>query len=402
MKDIDFVITPRDPILFRDGRPFGQAGVAQAGGLSWPRPGTIAGMVRTFVGFSRDRDYFANGPQKEGHINKIKQVGLGLFLPALLDIHREMEICLPAPVDAVAFLPGDKEYEEDAEKKPLAIKALTPKNLDPGEGTDISWSNWLYAWMDEQEKPQQMPSFWRWTHYKKWLVSNKLDLPETGIFSDDLGPGEPETDERTHVCIDEKSGTAVDSMIFNTRGCSFSPETQIVVQVKTDDTDNLAELDMALLGGDRRMVHVEWGQDIVAWPQLPQEVGKDGGRLRLILATPGMFEGGWAPSWLLRSLEGDNLWGTIPDTKIRLRLCSACVPRFIPSHGWDMAKGRFGAPKPMRKMVKAGAVYFVQVHGDTDTKEAAEILWNTSLCEDEQDALDGFGRILVGNWPQIA
>ena len=66
-----------------------------------------------------------------------------------------------------------------------------------------------------------------------------------------------------------------------------------------------------------------------------------------------------------------------------------------------MGKGKFGAPKPMRKEVKAGAVYFVEVHGDTDPKKAAEILWNSSLCEDKQDALDGFGRILVGNWQQV-
>ncbi|HDH97994.1 MAG TPA: hypothetical protein ENF70_02535 [Deltaproteobacteria bacterium] len=396
MKDIDLVITPRDPLLFRDGRPFGQAGVAQTGGLNWPRPGTIAGMLRTFVGYSRDRDYFAAGPQKENHINKIKKVGLGLFLPAL-KTHKGMEICLPAPTDAVAFLPKNMEH---IEKRSLNIKALVPKDLNYGEGTDISWSNWLYPWIEEHEKPQQMPPFWRWNHYKEWLINNKLDLPVTGILPDDLGPGEPVIDERTHVCIDKESGTAVDSRIFNTSGCSFRHEMKIVAQVKMDDTDTPAGLDMALLGGDRRMVHIEWGQDIVTWPRLPEKIGEGVKGLRLVLATPGMFEGGWAPSWLLKSLEEDS-WETVPGTEIRLRLRSACIPHFLPSHGWDMTKGKFGAPKPMRKMIKAGAVFFVQVHEDTDPKKAAEILWSTSLCEDKQDVSDGFGRILVGNWQQV-
>ena len=396
MKDIDLVIAPRDPLLFRDGRPFGQAGVAQTRGLDWPRPGTIVGMLRTFIGFSRDRDYFATGPQKENHINKIKKVGLGLFLP-VLNTHNGMEICLPAPTDAVALLPKNMEH---VEKGPLNIKALVPKDLNYGEGTDISWANWLYPWIEDHEKPQQMPPFWRWNHYKEWLINNKLDLPVTGILPDDLGPGEPVIDEHTHVCIDKESGTAVDSRIFNTSGCSFRHEMQIVAQVKIDDTDTPAELDMALLGGDRRMVHIEWGQDIVTWPRLPEKIGKGVRGLRLVLATPGMFEGGWAPSWLLKSLEEDS-WETVPGTEIRLRLRSACIPHFLPSHGWNMAKGKFGAPKPMRKMIKAGAVYFVQVHGDTDPKKAAEILWNTSLCEDKQDVLDGFGRILVGNWQQV-
>ena len=392
MKDIDVVITPRDPLLFRDGRPFGQPGVAQTGGLKWPRPSTLAGMVRTFVGFSSDEDYFADGPQRGDHIKAIRQVGLGLFLPAL-GTGEGLGLCLPVPADAVAFSPSNMRHVAD---KPLNIKALIPKELDAGEGTDISWPNWLYPWMDEQEKPQQMP-LWHWEHYEKWLVSNSLDLPDGCILSSDLGLGEQETEERTHVCIDGASGTAAESLIFVTRGCGFSPETRIVAQVQTDNEYTPAELDMASLGGDRRLVQVNWGQNLVPWPQLPKEVGKNVRGLRLILATPGMFEGGWAPSWLLASLE-NNSWERVPNTEIRLRLCSACVPRFVPSHGWDMARDKFGAPKPMRKAVPAGAVYFVEAHEETDLKKVAETLWNTSLCEDRQDALDGFGRILVGNW----
>jgi CRISPR-associated protein Cmr3 len=62
-----------------------------------------------------------------------------------------------------------------------------------------------------------------------------------------------------------------------------------------------------------------------------------------------------------------------------------------------MTIGKDGAPKPMRKMVQAGAVYFVETDA-ADTTAAAASLWNISLCENEQARRDGFGRILVGNW----
>ncbi|HZQ09120.1 MAG TPA: type III-B CRISPR module-associated Cmr3 family protein, partial [Anaerolineae bacterium] len=45
-----WLIEPRDPLIFRDGRPFNPTPGARAISLPFPYPSTLAGAVRTRVG----------------------------------------------------------------------------------------------------------------------------------------------------------------------------------------------------------------------------------------------------------------------------------------------------------------------------------------------------------------
>lgn len=381
----DLVITPRDPLILRDGRPFGQLGSAQAGSLNWPRPGTIIGMARTVIGTLRDPVFFKSYDQNR--IDEIRKVAMTAFLPACKNAHNHYSVFLPAPADAIGF-PVSEEDDR------LDIKRLSTVSLNNEvEGTDIDWADFCYAWLNDPRKPaKNMPPFWKWNYYQQWLVKGSVPGP---INADEIGLSPSEIEERTHVAIASATGAAAESQIFTSMGIRFKSDIVIAARIDISENDQLPSTDVAALGGDRRPAFVEWGNSLVDWPEPPHGLGKGKG-FRLILTTPGIFDGGWAPNWLLKTIKADQ-YVEVPGSGIRVRLRGACIPRWLPCHGWDMTIGKDGAPKPMRKMVQAGAVYFVETDA-ADTTAAAASLWNISLCENEQARRDGFGRILVGNW----
>jgi len=81
---------------------------------------------------------------------------------------------------------------------------------------------------------------------------------------------------------------------------------------------------------------------------------------------------------------------------VKLNLVSACTGRWKPISGWSLEKGRRG-PKPIRRLVPAGSVYFFEVL-EGDASALAKNLWLRSVCDDEQDRRDGFGLALWGIW----
>jgi len=109
-----------------------------------------------------------------------------------------------------------------------------------------------------------------------------------------------------------------------------------------------------------------------------------------VLATPGIFSRGWRPGWL-----DDSFCGQIPGTGLKVRLLGACVEQWRPISGWGLEKGSAG-PKPVRRMVPAGSVYFFEVlHG---TASCLPDVWLKSVCDEMQDRKDGFGLALWGIW----
>jgi CRISPR-associated protein Cmr3 len=138
---------------------------------------------------------------------------------------------------------------------------------------------------------------------------------------------------------------------------------------------------LGLIGGEGRITAMN-ERTAPPLPPCPEKV-KNARRVRLILATPGFFSGGWRPGWL--TAQGGSPPG-FPN--VRLKLIAAAVPRSVPISGWDYAKRE---PKPSRLLAPAGSVYFCEAEGD------ASCLWLKSICGD-QAARDGFGIVALGVW----
>ncbi len=77
------------------------------------------------------------------------------------------------------------------------------------------------------------------------------------------------------------------------------------------------------------------------------------------------------------------------------------MPRYQTISGWDYAAvnadGKRGAPKPTRRLVPAGSVYFLNLE-NANVEKFIEEVWLKAVSDDEQSRKDGFGIALLGAW----
>jgi CRISPR-associated protein Cmr3 len=144
------------------------------------------------------------------------------------------------------------------------------------------------------------------------------------------------------------------------------------------------------LGGERRLVH--WratADDPWSCPEAVRGALKQSGQVRMILATPAIFSGGWRPGWLK-----EGLIGRPPGGGPTLRLVGLTIQRWRAVSGWSLAQPR--GPKPVKRYVPAGGAYFFEVV-EGSAVDLAES-WLQPVSDDKQDRRDGFGLALWGTW----
>jgi len=387
MQFTDLVIIPRDPLLFRDGKPFNADPGAAARTLTWPMPRTCAGAVRTHIGNSCGWDWHKEGP------DKAKAVTFhGPLLAARRCPRSDWQIYLHAPADAVIFR-DDKE---------LRVMRLRPWKLPDGAGCDLP-EGLLPLRVERDVKPEGGFAFWSLSETAKWLADpTSADVPEDALAN-------LPQQTRVHVRIQSETGTAHPSFLYSVRFLAFPdgmPEERwskidgtpphpasaaILCRVAPPDGWQPAP-SMLTLGGERKLAHVDAAGALpIEWPKMPDQLrGAVSGtkRLRLQLATPAVFSGGWKPGWLDANLQGAP--PTLPNLK--LKLIAAAVGRRQPVSGWDYQTNN---PRPPRYTVPWGSVYFFEVlEGSVDP----QALWLTPVSDEISDRNDGFGLVLPGCW----
>ena len=388
------VLTTRDPVIARDGRPFGLGNRMRP--LSWLYPSVLAGALRSLLGKMEGKGF------DEDTIQALKEVHVAGPLPLLGG-----SLYFPAPKDLAV---------RKNEAGQLECYALRPVSLGDGEGTDLPGEGLQPVLLPDavtgEFKPERIPEFWSRDRMAEWLKSPDRApaslRPEPGAWGEGYLPG-PATDERTHVMITPDRGAAEDAHLFSTVGLDLAaaadrPPSQsayspLRLGVRTCAGDRWSEAlgklnRLSPMGGERRLVHWEARGDQGPWeaPQsVVQALGTEGSgrkaRVRMVLATPGLFRRGWRPGWL-----DDRLEGSPPGAEVRLRLVGACLDRWKPVSGFSFEDWK---PKPIRRLVPAGAVYFFEV---IEGSVSPQQLWLESVCDEEQDRRDGFGLALWGIW----
>lgn len=431
-------ITPHDPIIARDGRPFGIGQGIRMKSLSWPYPSVLAGSLRTLLGKLTGDNF-----RQERTTEALKKINVAGPFPLLNE-----RIFLPTPKDILIRGEGTK-------REAFSIR---PMKLEPGCGCDLPEYGLVPAMLpnriEEEFKPANIPSFWSCDMIAKWLCNatgDGFDAPpdlEAGkkrsspcqklkMAKKDLQKTHflnlPKEESRFHVKIDSSRGSSEDGMLFETVGLDLSKKGRIdgmklaaKVEAELDTQTSkeakeliekfdrkLSEIDsFGFLGGERRLSH--WRASNIAhigWeihPELEKALDTETKKIRLILATPSIFDNGWLPGWL-KPCHG-SLKGRPPGVPnkldLNLRLVSACIDRWKPISGWSLVNwedksGKNGpkpGPKPIRRLVPAGSVYFFEIEGDGDAAALANSLWLKSVCDNDQDRRDGFGLALWGVW----
>ncbi len=410
MNPIYLSLTPRDPIVARDGRPFGAGQGNRMRGLAWPLPSVVAGSFRTaLVKAASSFDFTGDMPQRL----------MAVEVAGVFPVHNDNgELYLPTPSDCI--------WDENTNK----VHRVVPIDLQDGEGVDFPVNGVKPVRLTKKQaaedfKARSLPAWWPQKQMVQWLTSADMEYRPDWFSTTFLNNPVPEL--RDHVCLDPERGAAAESQLFATAGLNVTHLPRFFGKGSDEDkraktfADRFAEITLSArvtvsasgfehvdqlktwhpLGGERRLVHWHHNGDASLWtcPEVVKQALASTTQIRMVLATPAVFKDGWKPRWL-----NDQLEGSPPGTNIKLKLVGVSNGRWKAVSGWSLAKinnngeldpqGKPG-PKPIRRMVPAGSVYFFTT---TDKAESLAGRWLQSVSDGEQEQRDGFGLAVWGIW----
>lgn len=393
---MEYSLKTSDQLILRDGKPFGEEKNFGGSAYNTIMPQTLAGMVRTAIGFSKSPDYFSS----DENIEAVKTIAVNRIM-YYAKLKGANEFLTPPPADVVFTKDGDG----------LKFNQLTFGEMPTNCGTDICNKDWLVPSLDCSEKPaKDAPQRWLWDTFSQYLKEGLV--PGTNSKLDSIGLAPMVSNIVIHNGLNSETHSTEDGRLFANK------QLYMAVKKKNGNKNEIVPIGMyfetsesmptgaMFLGGERKTVEVE--ETDLRFPELPN-VFNNQRFLKVILITHGKF-GGWCPKWLMPNLNANSIdFVNIPDTEYRVRLRSACVNGWDGVSGWDYAgkwdnrEGRRkSVPKPLTKLVRPGSVYLLELKDPSQSADIARILWGNSLCSDEagNDGFnpknDGFGLAVVG------
>ena len=384
-------LEPRDGFFCKDGRGWTTTAAGRARSLSWPHTTTVRGALRTAWGLAVEK---ARGRPLARDEWPDATAGLGLELVLPLRRHgtgawQASSRLWPCPADAVGF-------RDDAHPVALRPRPAAPCTL--GSVDEPALEGLWRATLERRDKPRPLAPWWPESAFVPWLCGEPAELPAASELT-------PKGRTDVHVAIDPATQTARDEMLFSTEvvepwvkgpGGAWEWALGTVFRLAAGETP-FPEGPLTL-GGDRRLVWTSAVEgDLRSFPeQLATRAREKPRGLRLVVVTPACFDAGW----LLPGFEVVQgcYRGHLPGLEAELVLRAAMVRRPLHVSGWNMAggKGPGGEPRPTRRLVPPGAVYFIEKLGGAEFDvEELRRLWLVPLG---LHAEDGLGRIVPGLW----
>ncbi len=390
-----WIIEPHDPLIVRDGKPFGPDPGARASSLAFPFPSSTTGGVRTRAGLKAG--------VFDASANTIKQVKtIKVKGPLLVQLQPDInagqieEWLVPAPLDALLL--------DDEEKKQTICKQLVPLQTE-NTYTNLKGLSLLGLQQHDPKKPSKnAPKYWYWKEFERWLL-NPSEAHGKPIPLK-LGLNGPQREYRTHVRMNAEGLVAEEGALFQTSGLEFTvtankQETRLneakrlaLAMVVESNRELTIQEGLGSFGGERRTV--SWRKSernlLIKLLTCPELISKEIIRqkekaCRIILLTPAYFEEGYHPRWLLE--ESKN-------TGVNLDLKAIAIQRPQVVSGWDLEKR---GPKPSRRLAPAGTVLFLKLEGSDEAVEGwLSKTWMQCISDREEDRNDGFGLAVLGTW----
>lgn len=408
-------IKPLDPLLLRDGRPFGATPGASAFSVDTISPSVVAGTIRTMVGkhissVSDTPEVFQSDKKAEA-VKKAKIRGpihllngqVFFSFPQDVDVyeleHNTLKVSFRRPCAGISsslgFLGTDKDGRYEDELWPVA-QASTHKTWR--EKPSYVSADWMNRWLMDKLTPEDWEA-----ELTRWRDEENHANPR---------PTEQVTflaafprDARVHTAIDEETKSARDKHLFSTEMLVLPDNMSLLTEIDMPESANSwPEKPLSTLhsfGGKRRLAHFSQSESSAFdYPEFIQSSLRTTGKaefVRMVLATPAYFAKGWLPGWV----DTDTLVAVLnnEDVPVVLKLRWACIPRWQPVSGWSYQKKQ---EKAVRRMVPAGSVYFFQVESG-DPAQIMEQLWLRSISDPNRrkgafDKEDGFGLAMWGIW----
>jgi CRISPR-associated protein Cmr3 len=383
-------IRPLDVLYLRGNALFGGPG-DHGEALMPPWPSLAAGALRARMLASAGQTAFRKANGRFLPLDGSLGVCLGTpdqpgsFRLRLFTVARrspeggEVEALFPLPADlSQAKSGGAPSYLRPA-PKPEGVASSYPLPLMP---------------VLRQSAPEK-PESGRWltaAGFRRYLTGRIIPAEET-VAATDLW----RTDSRLGIALDGAKRTAAEGQIYTVDAVAMADGAGFLVGV--DGADGLVPEDGLLrLGGDGRGAEISACHPAVPeppspeppWPEIEDTIARTG-RFRIILASPGIFAGGWRPDGV-----GDDHVLRVGATTARL--VAAAVPRAQVVSGWDIARWR---PKPAERAAPSGSVYWFEgLEGGAGglRRLAGEGWWAARPAADgaaSQRQAEGFNRLFV-------
>ena len=353
---IEYVLTPRDVLFFRDARPMDSrrsmvANLRLIGhGAEWPRPDLLfSAVIHALLGApeAAETDY--------GSVPDLRTIG-------------------PFPMnEGRLFLPMPLEWDMTLRGVPKGTTNL-PSPLD-------------YGFLDRKVGKKTWPAWISEADYARYLLGETGGDPERVTLW--------EVEPRVGTALDPRTGTARRgtgemSDRWQMEVLRLCPGTSMVCAVNQARADALDGCDVRFggQGGTARFRRVAEGEALLARLRaLP--MGVPSRTVRWTLLTPARFARGWDPDWLdeqgrvmlsqaptpaRREGESHKAWqerkraAFVPFATARLR--AARIGKPVAFSGWDTKTGE----KPTSLAVPQGSAYVFSCETIAEARRLAEAL----------------------------
>ena len=366
-------IEPLDVLFFRGNQLFGEPG-SYGEALMPPWPSVAAGALRTRI-LAADRiDMAAFAAGQVPHPQLGTPQAPGSFVLQAFGVARkpeggDVELLMPLPADLVV-----QGKEGAAGPAAASVLPLRPVAL---HGALASSSPLPLLPVLAQGNDRAKPASGWWLNGKGWrnYLQGQPITPADLVHTSTLWS----YDERVGVGLDGDTRSAADGKLFTTRAIAMKEGVGFAVAVAGADLPTSGSL---RLGGDGRAAAVHASP--IAWSAPDLAAISAAGCCRIVLTSPGIFEGGWR----LPGMASDN---TLQLPGLRARVAAAAVCRADTVSGWDLAPRQ---PKPAQKAAATGSVYLLddlEATPEALGKLVAHGLWGQP-CEDAQRRAEGFNR----------
>lgn len=331
-------IKPLDTLFFRDGKPFTMGSETWADGIFPPHPSVFYGAIRS--------TYFAKYPNEIELANEKGDPTNDLKITKIL-YKIGNDYYFPLPLDYVHY--KDEEDEEKDEDKCMLLQLTKTDEIYNSCKTD-------YILKTEDHKKAETISngIIRIGNFKTYLNAN-----EGAIYIYQLSEL-IKTEPKVGITRSNQTHTSEEHKLYRVGMRRLSSDLNnsisFVLSFEGLDIDNNG---LMKLGGEGKAVKYSTVDNKENVNIKPPKFDSNDKYFKLVLTTPAIFKKGWLPSWI----DKKNLEGKLPKIGTKVKLMSASIGKPISIGGFDMKKR---IPKPTRKAVPAGSVYFFKLLNEND------------------------------------
>ena len=338
-------ITAFDTLFFKDGKPFTMGEDTWAAGIFPPYPSVLYGMLRTT---------FAS--QNNIPINLIEERTKNLVIKNIMLKSEDGYLLFPYPTDLFVT----KSDQENVRFMNLIQNEII-SNIDNHKFPYV-----LYTNTNEKIEDKFAKAYLVDFSFVEQYLSNKKTEKIHIKDSNDIFVSE----SKIGIAKELKSNQTSEGKLYRVG----MTRTKVKFIIEFEGLELMDEGLLKLGAEGKAAYYKKTGRIDIAKPDINSQF------VKLYLSTPAIFKGGAIPEFISK--------GNFEGIEVELLTMSIGKPLFI--GGFDMKARK---PKPMKKAVSAGSVYYLKTN---NAKELVEKLHSKSISE--INAEQGFGICYCGTY----